>query len=79
MALVVVLCLQFAFGLINASELTIPQFPPYYVEHNFSQRVNHFNSADNRRYNQRFLLNDTFFKQNTNPIIFYTGRIPTMP
>ena len=53
-----------------------PQFPPYYVEKNYSQRVDHFNSQDDRRFNQRFLLNDTFFdlaKSHKSPIIFYTG------
>ena len=53
-----------------------PQFPPYYVQKNYSQRVDHFNSEDSRRFNQRFLLNDTFFdlaKSPKSPIIFYTG------
>ena len=50
-----------------------PQFPAFYKAANFTQRVDHTNTLDNRTFSERYLLNDTFWSGPGAPILFYTG------
>ena len=39
----------------------------------FKQRVDHFNFANDDMFEQRYLINDTWWDHQEGPIFFYTG------
>lgn len=39
----------------------------------YTQKVNHFNASDSRTFQQRYLIDSTYYKEATGPIIFYAG------
>jgi lysosomal Pro-X carboxypeptidase len=50
-----------------------PQYPNYYTVKTLRQPVDHFNAEDHATFQERYLLNDTWWAGPGAPILFYTG------
>ena len=56
-----------------ALALLPPQFPPYYETKYHTQPTDHFNALNADSFQQRYLINSTWWGGVSSPLLFYTG------
>ena len=73
-ALLVVAVLASVSGIEHRWSSAPPKEKKYaYKTKLFKQRVDHFNFANDDMFEQRYLINDTWWDHQEGPIFFYTG------